>query len=98
MDLQMPEMDGLSAARKIIEINGINRNTPIIPMTANVGSEFEIQTADAGMTGFIPKPVNPDSMLDSIYLALRESHMANNNYDLEQIDKKQSQVDKKRTD
>ncbi len=98
MDLQMPEMDGLTAARKIIEINGINRNTPIIPMTANVGSEFEIQTADAGMTGFIPKPVNPDTMLDSIYLALRESHMANNNYVVEQINKKQSQVDKKRTD
>ena len=91
-------MDGLTAARKIIEINGINRNTPIIPMTANVGSEFEIQTADAGMTGFIPKPVNPDKMLDSIYLALRESHMANNNYGLGQINKNQSQVDKKRTD
>ena len=98
MDLQMPEMDGLTAARKIIEINGINRNTPIIPMTANVGSEFEIQTADAGMIGFIPKPVNPDTMLDSINLALRESHMANNNYVVEQINKKQSQVDKKRTD
>jgi CheY-like chemotaxis protein len=75
MDLQMPGMDGISTARKIIETNGINSNTPIIPMTANVGSEFEVQTADAGMTGFIAKPINPDIMLDSIYLALKESNV-----------------------
>ena len=70
MDLQMPGLDGITTARKIIEINGINRNTPIIPMTANVGSEFETLTADAGMTGFIPKPINSDIMLETIFHAL----------------------------
>ena len=73
MDLQMPGMDGITAATTILEADGPNEKTPIIPMTANVGPEFENQTLDAGMTGFIPKPLKPEAMMDAIYAALRQA-------------------------
>ena len=73
MDLQMPGMDGITAATTILEADGPNEKTPIIPMTANVGPEFQNQTLDAGMTGFIPKPLKPEAMMDAIYAALRQA-------------------------
>ena len=73
MDLQMPGMDGITAAKTILEADGPNERTPIIPMTANVGPEFQNQTLDAGMTGFIPKPLKPEAMMDAIYAALRQA-------------------------
>ena len=66
MDLQMPGMDGITAASKIKEANGPNQNTPIIPMTANVGPEFEARTEAVGMVGFIAKPLNPEEMMATI--------------------------------
>jgi signal transduction histidine kinase/ActR/RegA family two-component response regulator len=75
MDLQMPGMDGITAATTILEADGPNEKTPIIPMTANVGPEFQNQTLDAGMTGFIPKPLKPEAMMDAIYAALRQAQI-----------------------
>lgn len=73
MDLQMPGMDGITAATHILEAEGPNERTPIIPMTANVGPEFQNQTLNAGMTGFIAKPLKPEAMMDAIYTALRQT-------------------------
>ncbi len=58
MDCQMPEMDGYSATRAIRqrEESG-NRHTPIIAMTANAMREDRARCLDAGMDGFIPKPI-----------------------------------------
>jgi signal transduction histidine kinase/ActR/RegA family two-component response regulator len=55
MDIQMPEMNGLQAARHIIEKHKDNA-PPIIAMTANALSEDEEECRQAGMQDFISKP------------------------------------------
>jgi signal transduction histidine kinase len=60
MDVQMPEMDGLEATRRIREQN---KTLPIIAMTANVYRE-DIETClAAGMNGHIGKPISADTVL-----------------------------------
>jgi len=57
MDCQMPEVDGYSATRAIRDREGAARHTPIIAMTANAMREDRSRCLDAGMDGFIPKPI-----------------------------------------
>jgi signal transduction histidine kinase/DNA-binding response OmpR family regulator/HPt (histidine-containing phosphotransfer) domain-containing protein len=58
MDCQMPEMDGYMATRMIREREESgDRRTPIIAMTANAMREDRARCLDAGMDGFIPKPI-----------------------------------------
>lgn len=58
MDCQMPELDGYSATRAIREReNAEGRHTPIIAMTANAMREDRARCLEAGMDGFIPKPI-----------------------------------------
>jgi len=58
MDCQMPEMDGYMATRHIREREESGgRHTPIIAMTANAMREDRARCLDAGMDGFIPKPI-----------------------------------------
>jgi signal transduction histidine kinase/CheY-like chemotaxis protein len=58
MDLRMPEMDGLEAARRMIaEIPAADR-PHIVAMTADVTREKQIQCREAGMVAFISKPVD----------------------------------------
>ena len=59
MDLRMPVMDGLEAAREIrgCELPG-SRTIPIIAMTANSFKEDVDAAFAAGMTEFVPKPVD----------------------------------------
>ncbi len=56
MDHMMPGMDGITASKKIWELEGENR-TPVIALTANAGGEIEKLFFDEGLSDFIPKPI-----------------------------------------
>ncbi|OJX80972.1 response regulator [Magnetospirillum sp. 64-120] len=62
MDLQLPDMDGIEATKLIRDLPGKCTTIPIIAMTANVLAEDRERCAQAGMNGFLPKPVRRDAL------------------------------------
>lgn len=64
MDIQMPEMDGLEATRRIREKKGIE--LPIIAITANAIEEELKQYLKEGMTDYITKPFDEQMLIDKI--------------------------------
>jgi PAS domain S-box-containing protein len=69
MDMQMPHMDGLDATRKIRELPG-HASTPILAMTANAFVEDKCRCMEAGMSGFMSKPVTPKELYAVLFHAL----------------------------
>ena len=59
LDVQMPGLDGLEAARRI-RAQERHRQTPIIAMTANAFDEDRTAAFAAGMDDHVAKPVDPD--------------------------------------
>jgi PAS domain S-box-containing protein len=65
MDVQMPEMDGITACQTLRK-NAEFKHTPIIAMTANVSREYRQHCLDAGMNDFIGKPVQADKLYQTL--------------------------------
>lgn len=71
MDMQMPNMDGLDATRRLREIYTMAR-LPIIAMTANAFSEDRARCFAAGMNDFIGKPIDPQHFFSTVLYWLGE--------------------------
>ncbi len=66
MDLQMPEMDGFEATRRIRKLFHIARQPRIVALTANALQSDRDQCLAAGMNGFLTKPIKLAELADSI--------------------------------
>ncbi len=65
LDIMMPVMDG-HAACLILKEDPKTMNIPIIMVTAYGWGEIQEQARDIGVDGFLSKPVNPSTMLDTL--------------------------------
>jgi CheY-like chemotaxis protein len=61
MDMQMPVMDGVTATRLIRETHP-SEILPIVAMTANAMTTDKERCLEAGMNGFVRKPIEPDEL------------------------------------
>ncbi len=75
MDVQMPELDGLQATRKIRAAEDAHRRVTIIALTAHAMQGDKQRCLDAGMDGYLTKPVNPNE-LDRILSSLAARPLA----------------------
>ncbi|RJP46646.1 MAG: response regulator [Desulfobacteraceae bacterium] len=65
MDIQMPNMDGFEATRKIREYPHLE-TLPIIAMTASALLSDERKCLEAGMNAFIPKPIRQKTLFETL--------------------------------
>lgn len=68
MDVHLPDISGLELARRISSNPGINQNTPIIALTANIQPGLIQQYHAAGMAAIEPKPLK----LGRLYTLMRQ--------------------------
>lgn len=70
MDIRMPNMDGLEAARKIRN-EGMNLTTPILAMTASDDKDDHLSALEAGCSDYLTKPISRKTLEQKVirYLA-----------------------------
>jgi len=66
MDMQMPVLDGLSAARAIRAAEGPGQDVPIVALTANVMPDQVDACRRAGMQGHLAKPIVPAALIRAL--------------------------------
>jgi CheY-like chemotaxis protein len=66
MDVQMPELDGLEASRRIVERWPEGRRPRIVAMTANATQGDREMCIAAGMNGYMTKPIRVEQLIESL--------------------------------
>lgn len=70
MDMQMPVMDGISATRAI-RVEGANRQTPVIALTANALDVHRQAWLAVDVDNFLTKPIDPAALVSTLERASR---------------------------
>lgn len=70
MDVRMPELDGIEATRAIRAAGGDLAWVPIVAVTANAYADDIKACRDAGMSGFVAKPVRKQRLIEAILQAM----------------------------
>jgi len=65
MDVQMPNVDGLEATRRIRALAG-GATVPIIALTANAFADDRARCIAAGMNDFVAKPIRADELFATL--------------------------------
>jgi CheY-like chemotaxis protein len=78
MDIQMPELDGIETAKRIRASEGSEPGlrTPILALTANTLIEDRYACFEAGMDGFLIKPLDRDKLAEALAGLAGTRHMA----------------------
>lgn len=71
MDIQMPDMDGFEAMKRIRQ-GRLNQFTPIIAMTASDKREDELAALECGFDDYLSKPINRKMMEQKIWRSLQK--------------------------
>ena len=78
MDIQMPELDGIETAKRIraSEAGEPGRRTPILALTANTLVEDRYACFEAGMDGFLIKPLDREKLAEALTGLAAARHLA----------------------
>ena len=78
MDIQMPQLDGIETTKRIREREAAQpgRQTPILALTANTLVEDRYACFEAGMDGFLIKPLDRDKLADALAGLAAARHLA----------------------
>lgn len=72
MDIQMPNMDGYQTTEKIRSLPDKRAQIPIVAMTANAFDEDKKKAYEAGMNGYIAKPIDTKAVFSTLGEILQE--------------------------
>jgi CheY-like chemotaxis protein len=83
MDIQLPGLDGLSATR-IIKEDPALKDIGIVALTSYAMRSDEMKAMEAGCTGYISKPINTRTFLETISRFIRYNEVGENSFDRNQ--------------
>ena len=70
LDIQLPGMDGHAVARELRQIPALD-GVPIVAVTSYAMLGDRERCLEAGCTGYVEKPINPDTFLDEVLSYVR---------------------------
>ncbi len=78
MDIQMPQLDGIETTRRVrsLEAGQPGRQTPILALTANTLVEDRYACFEAGMDGFLIKPLDREKLAEALEGLAASRHLA----------------------
>ena len=72
LDIQLPKMDGYTVARALRKKDAL-RSVPMVAVTSYAMAGDREKALEAGCTGYIEKPINPETFVDEVELILSQS-------------------------